>query len=225
MAIGDCVAYYRVSTDKQGRSGLGLEAQRIAVMGFLKTAPVQEFTEVESGKQENRPEFLKAMRVCRLTNATLVIAKLDRLSRNAGFLLGLKDSGVRFICADMPDANELTINIMAVMAEHERRMISERTKVALNAAKQRQSLGNPNLAAVRNTDTVAANAARAKRADAFSADLAFVIDDIKHAGITSLLGISKELNSRGFTTRKGHQFSASTVSRTIKRTSKISALG
>jgi DNA invertase Pin-like site-specific DNA recombinase len=137
---GKFVAYYRVSTQKQDRSGLGLAAQRQAVADFLNGGDwkiVGEFTEVESGKKSDRPELARALAMCRLYCARLVIAKLDRLSRNAHFLLGLQESGVEFVAADMPNANQLTVGIMAVVAQDEAKRISERTKAALQAAKQR----------------------------------------------------------------------------------------
>ena len=140
MAEGKFVSYLRVSTARQGRSGLGLEAQRQAVEDFLNGGNwqlVKEFVEVESGKKADRPQLAKAFQLCRLIGAKLVIAKLDRLSRDAHFLLGLEKAGVDFVAADMPQANRLTIGIMAVMAQHEREMISERTKAALAAAKRR----------------------------------------------------------------------------------------
>ena len=137
---GKFVAYYRVSTQKQGRSGLGLEAQRHAVAEFLDGGDwkiVAEFTEVESGKKSDRPELARALATCRLHGARLVIAKLDRLSRNAHFLFGLQEAGADFVAADMPNANQLTVGIMAVVAQDEARRISERTKAALQAAKKR----------------------------------------------------------------------------------------
>ena len=144
---GKFVSYLRVSTAKQGRSGLGLEAQREAVRAFLAGRgwpPVAEFVEIESGERDdNRPALDKAMRECRLHGATLVIAKLDRLSRDAHFLLGLQKGAVPFVCADMPDANEMTVGIMSVIAQAERKMISKRTREALAAAKARGTkLGN-----------------------------------------------------------------------------------
>src|SRR3954453_20452408 len=121
------VSYLRVSTDRQGKSGLGLDAQRKAVADFLNGGRwdlIAEFVEVESGKRDDRPKLAEALALCRLHNATLVIAKLDRLSRDAAFLLGLQKAGVRFVAADMPEANELVVGIMAVVAQAERKMIS-----------------------------------------------------------------------------------------------------
>ena len=141
------VSYLRVSTDRQGRSGLGLEAQRKAVADFLNGGSwtlVAEFVEIESGGDDDRPELAKALAMCRIQNAVLVIAKLDRLSRDPAFLLGLQKAGVRFVAADMPDANEAMVGFMAVMAGWERKMIGERTRQALQAAKARGTkLGNP----------------------------------------------------------------------------------
>src|SRR3954447_12356056 len=138
MAKGRYVSYLRVSTDRQGKSGLGLDAQRKAVADFLNGGRwdlIAEFVEVESGKRDDRPKLAEALALCRLHNATLVIAKLDRLSRDAAFLLGLQKAGVRFVAADMPEANELVVGIMVVVAQAERKMISARTKAALTAAK------------------------------------------------------------------------------------------
>src|SRR5215213_6425076 len=147
MAQGSFVSYLRVSTDRQGRSGLGLEAQRKAVDDFLNGGQwelIAEFVEVESGKRDDRPKLAEALALCRLHSAILVIAKLDRLSRDAAFLLGLQKAGVRFVAADMPEANELVVGILAVVAQAERKMISARTKAALAAAKARGvRLGKP----------------------------------------------------------------------------------
>jgi DNA invertase Pin-like site-specific DNA recombinase len=146
---GKFVSYLRVSTEKQGRSGLGLEAQRLAVAAFIgerHASLVAEFVEVESGRKNARPSLAEALATCRLHKGILVVAKLDRLSRDAHFLLGLKDSGVEFVCCDMPAANRLTVGIMAIVAEEEARLISTRTKAALLAAKARGvKLGTPNL--------------------------------------------------------------------------------
>src|SRR3954451_12657380 len=149
MASGKWVAYYRVSTAKQGANGLGLDAQREAVAGHLDGGKWQlaaEFTEVESGRKNDRPELAKALATCRRTGATLVIAKLDRLARNVAFVSNLMEAGVEFVAVDFPTANRLTIHILAAVAEHEREMISARTKAALAAAKARAvKLGHDNL--------------------------------------------------------------------------------
>ena len=145
MAKGKFVSYLRVSTEKQGKSGLGLEAQREAVAQYLNGGDwelVQEVVEVESGRKDKRPELAKAIRLCNAIGATLVVAKFDRLSRDAHFLLGLKKSDVKFVAADNPQANELTVGILALVAENEARATSDRTKAALAAAKARgQVLG------------------------------------------------------------------------------------
>jgi DNA invertase Pin-like site-specific DNA recombinase len=137
---GKFVAYFRVSTDRQGKSGLGLEAQRKSVLDFLdggRWSLVAEFTEVESGKRSDRPQLAKSLDVCRRQKAKLVIAKLDRLSRNLAFIATLMESGVEFVAVDNPHANKLTVHILAAVAQHEREMISERTKAALSAARAR----------------------------------------------------------------------------------------
>jgi DNA invertase Pin-like site-specific DNA recombinase len=133
------LAYYRVSTDRQGRSGLGLEAQQAAVRGYLgAAAPIAEFTEIETGKRNDRPQLKEALALCRKRKAKLVIAKLDRLSRNLAFIATLMDSGVEFVAVDNPHATRLTLHILAAaVAEHERHMIADRTTAALQAAKAR----------------------------------------------------------------------------------------
>lgn len=142
-----CVSYLRVSTTRQGESGLGIEAQRSSVANFLsgdRWKIVGEFVEVESGKYNLRPELQRAIATCRIHGATLVVSRLDRLARNAHFLLGLKEAGIDILCVDMPSANALTIGIMAMVAQEEARLISARTKAALAAAKQRGvKLGSP----------------------------------------------------------------------------------
>src|SRR6202022_782122 len=137
---GKFIAYFRVSTDRREKSGRGLAAQREAVMSYLdggRWALVDEFTEVESGKRNDRPELEKALAACKKRKAKLVIAKLDRLSRNLAFIATMMDSGVEFVAVDNPHANKLTLHILAAVAQHEREMIAERTKAALQAAKQR----------------------------------------------------------------------------------------
>ncbi|MDQ3482088.1 MAG: recombinase family protein, partial [Pseudomonadota bacterium] len=145
------ISYLRVSTAKQGASGLGLEAQRAAVAAFTTSGGhtlVAEYVEVESGAKAARAQLAAALTSCRLHRATLVIAKLDRLARNVSFIANLMDGGVEFVACDMPHANRLTLHLLAAIAEHEREMISQRTKAALQAAKARGvRLGNPNGAA------------------------------------------------------------------------------
>lgn len=215
MANGDFIAYYRVSTKRQGASGLGLEAQREAVLRYLNGGNwnlLAEFTEVESGKKDDRPKLEEALRMARLTNSTIIIAKWDRLSRNAGFLMALRDSKVKFIAADMPEANELTIGIMAVMAQHERQVISKRVKEALAVAKSRGTkLGNPRLSEAGGGDLTAARTKLSEEYAAFIADIRPIIADIRAGGITSKNGIAGELNRRGFLTRRGKQWTAQQV--------------
>jgi DNA invertase Pin-like site-specific DNA recombinase len=223
MAAGRFVSYYRVSTVRQGQSGLGLEAQRRAVLDFLNGGDwqlVAEFTEVESGKDNDRPQLLKALAECRLRNATLVIAKLDRLSRNAAFLMSLQDASVEFVCADMPDANKMTVGIMAIIAQHEREQISARTKAALAARKARGlPLGNPaNLTAEAQAKGSAAGAAvKTAKANARAVDLAPVIADIVARGNTSTPAIARELNARGFAAPRGGEWQPAQVFRVQKR--------
>src|SRR5215468_8873363 len=197
---GKFVVYFRVSTDKQGKSGLGLDAQRHAVQQYLNGGTwslVGEFTEVESGKRNERPELEKALAVCKRQKAKLVIAKLDRLSRNLAFIATLMDSGVEFVAVDNPHANKLTVHILAAVAQHEREMIAQRTKDALQAAKARGVvLGNPKLADVR--DRAVAN--QKADADRFAKNIAPIIREIQSTGVASHRGIAKSLNARGVAT-------------------------
>ena len=167
MAEGNFISYLRVSTAKQGASGLGLEAQRKAVDDYLDGGRWKlraEFVEIESGKRDDRPELANALKACRAYKATLVIAKLDRLSRDAHFLLGLQKAGVKFVAVDIPEANEMVVGIMAVVAQAERKMISDRTKAALAAAKARgKVLGGNRGYTPTNADRAAAAAARKDR--------------------------------------------------------------
>lgn len=220
------VAYERVSTARQGASGLGLEAQRKAIENFAESRGADvlaRFIEVESGRKADRPELLKALHHAKVTGATLVIAKLDRLSRNAAFLLALRDSGVRFVAVDMPEANDLTVGIMALVAEAEREAISRRTKEALAVAKARGvKLGNPNGAeSLRRAGKggAALRAAVASNAEAFAADLAPVLAAIRAEGHTSLRSIAAELTARGIRTRRGGRWSVGNVERILLRVS------
>ena len=220
------VAYERVSTARQGASGLGLEAQRKTIEAFAASRGAEvlaRFTEVESGKRADRPELAKALHLAKVTGATLVIAKLDRLSRNAAFLLALRDSGVRFVAVDMPEANDLTVGIMALVAQAEREAISRRTREALAVAKARGvKLGNPNGAAsLRRAGKggVALRAAVSANAEEFARDLAAVVTDIRAAGTVSLRAIAAELALRGIRTRRGGQWQVSNVQVLLRRLS------
>jgi DNA invertase Pin-like site-specific DNA recombinase len=179
------------------------------------------FTEVESGRNPDRPELKKALHLAKVTGATLVIAKLDRLSRNAAFLLTLRDSGVKFAAVDLPEANDLTVGIMALVAQAEREAISRRTREALAVAKTRGvRLGNPNGAAAlkrAGKGVAPLRAAIARNADRHARDLAPVIDDIRAGGATSLRAIAAELNDRGMLTRRGGRWHVSTVMNLLAR--------
>lgn len=214
---GDFVAYLRVSTARQGASGLGLEGQRAAVADFLnggKWRLVAEYVEVESGANDERPKLAQALARCRLAGATLVIAKLDRLSRDAHFLLGLQKAGVRFVAADMPEANEMVVGIMAVVAQAERRMISERTKAALAAAKARGvKLGGDRgkMREVAAKGRAISLAVRRARAEARRRDLAPMIAQLRAQGATSLGGLGDALNEMGVKAPRGGRWSAAQV--------------
>jgi DNA invertase Pin-like site-specific DNA recombinase len=179
---------------------------------------VREFVEVESGKNADRPMLAEAIKACRVYGAKLVIAKLDRLSRDAHFLLGLEKAGVDFVCADMPNANRLTVGIMAMVADEERRMISKRTKDALAAAKRRGTKlgGDRGVVPSKKARAMAVEALRA-RADAKAADLAPIIRDFQAAGKTSLRAIAAGLNEAGIPTARGGEWSSPQVMRMLER--------
>jgi DNA invertase Pin-like site-specific DNA recombinase len=222
------VAYERVSTARQGRSGLGLEAQRKAIDDFAagRCAEVlARFTEVESGGKDDRPELDKALQLARLTGATLVIAKLDRLSRNAAFLLTLQASSVRFVACDMPEANNLTVGIMALVAQQEREAISMRTKEALAAAKARGvKLGNPNGAAAlkrAGKGGAALRAAVTSNANNHAVALAAVVADLQSEGHCTLRAIANGLSQRGMLTRQGGRWTVSNVANLLRRIERV----
>ena len=224
QAVPRLVGYVRVSTARQGRSGLGLEAQRDAITAHARARGAEViacFTEVESGGRDDRPELACALQLARLTGATLAIARLDRLSRNAAFLLTLRDSGVRFVACDMPEANDLTVGVMALVAEAERAAISRRTRDALAVARARGvRLGNPNgAAALRRAGKggAALHATVRRNADAFAADLAPVLADIRAGGTLSLRAIAAELTARGMRTRRGGAWQVSNVRDLVRR--------
>ena len=229
------VAYYRVSTAKQGKSGLGLEAQEAAALAFIASKGagaklLGAYVEIESGKRNDRPELARAMEHARLTDATLLIAKLDRLSRNAAFLLNLQEAGVRFVAADMPEANEMVVGLLAVVAQAELKMTSQRTAAALIEARKRvavtgqrkraeiKRLGNPNGAAHLRKfgNGLAVDAIKAgaqERADGLAATIAA----IKAEGVTSANGIAGALNDRHIATARGGKWTARSVLNVMSR--------
>lgn len=212
MAVGRFISYLRVSTDRQGRSGLGIEAQRAAVADYLNGGPwklVAEVVEIESGRKKDRPKLAEAIALCRAHRATLLVAKLDRLARNAAFLLSLRDAGIDFVACDMPDANRMTVGILAVVAEAEADMISARTKAALAAAKvRRQAAGLPGLGGFRGRAGTAEDAANARRvrsakAQARAVDILPLVERIDPGRSLSLARVAAELNSQGVPTPSG----------------------
>jgi DNA invertase Pin-like site-specific DNA recombinase len=211
------VAYYRVSTDRQGQSGLGLDAQRAAVAKHIGTAElVAEFTEVESGRKNDREQLAAALATAKRTKSMLVIAKLDRLARNVHFISGLLESNVPFVCADMPEADRTFLQMMAVFAEWEARKISERTKAALAQVKaQGRTLGCP-------TPEIGSAAGIARiqaKADAYAQRVGPVVRDIMNrCGANTLRDIAAELTMRGIETPRGNtDWRASQVSNLLKR--------
>lgn len=212
------VAYYRVSTARQGRSGLGLEAQRQAVAEHIGRPPDHEFTEVESGKRSDRPELAKALDLAELTGSTLIVAKLDRLSRDAAFLLKLQAAGVPILFADMPQADSLVIGVMAMLAQWEREQISKRTKAALRVAKERgRNVGGDrgNLPAVRALGASRSAAARSEAAKARAAKVLPHIEAARAAGHNSLRSIAGYLNRKGIRTVRGSEWRPGSLSRLL----------
>jgi DNA invertase Pin-like site-specific DNA recombinase len=229
MAKGKFIAYLRVSTDKQGRSGLGVEAQREAVIRYLNGGNwklAAEFVETESGKRNDRPKLAAALAHAKAIGATVVFAKLDRLSRNVDLLRSLVASGVDLVFCDLPHVppgamGRFLLTQMASVAELEAGLISERTKAALAAAKARGvKLGNPNGArALRGKQTGNAEAVAAikLKAHAHAANLQAIVEDVRAQGITSIRKIADELNRRGILTPRGGEWQPTTVVRLLKR--------
>jgi len=221
MAEGSFVAYYRVSTKRQGSSGLGLEAQQEAVRGYLNGGAwrlVEEVIEVESGKRSDRPKLAEALRLCRLHKATLIIAKLDRLARNVAFVSALMEAGVDFIAVDFPQANRLTVHILAAVAEHEAKAISERTTAALARAKVRGvKLGGDrgHMHSIAKRGYAASLKARRMKAQCQAMDLVPFITEIKTSGVSTFRGIAKALNDRGIQATRGGQWTATQVRRVL----------
>ncbi len=220
IADGKFVSYLRVSTAKQGTSGLGLEAQRESVACFLNGGDwklIQEVVEVESGKRHDRPALASALRLCRKHHATLVIAKLDRLARNVAFIANLMESGVDFVAVDMPQANRFAVHIMAAVAEQEAEAISKRTKAALAAAKARGThLGGRRVSAERFREIqAAARQAHAQKAAEARASVLPAIAKIQASGATSLRQIAFGLNALEIPTPRGGEWSAVQVQRVL----------
>jgi DNA invertase Pin-like site-specific DNA recombinase len=219
------VAYYRVSTDRQGRSGLGLEAQKTAVETYRTQAGGAlraEFTEVQSGKDDDRPQLKEALKLCRLTNSTLLIAKLDRLSRNVAFLATLQQAGTKFVACDLPEANELVVHILAAVAQAERKAISERTKAALAAAKARGvQLGNPNIRPGNSASAANASKARTNKTDARACELREVIENAEREGLVTLRQLASYLNDLGIASSHGKQWHANSVRRIQQRVASL----
>lgn len=216
------VSYIRVSTERQGKSGLGLKSQQFAVREYLKASHgnlLAEFIEIETGRRRDRPQLLAALALCAQRRATLVVGKLDRLARNVAFISSLLESRVRFTALDMPEANATFLQMAAVFAEWEAKRISERTSSALQAAKARgKLLGWANPArhwSQREASSLAAIAVR-KRAVLFARNTQPVIESIRSSGITSLTGLASALNSRGIRTRRGGRWHATTVKNLLR---------
>ena len=212
------VTYCRVSTDKQGIKGLGMDAQAALIEAHVRQTRgdvVAEFVEVETGKIAARPQLQAALAHCKAVGAVLLIAKLDRLARNVHFVSGLMESGVEFVAADMPTANRLTIHIMAAFAEHEALMISQRTKAALAQAKERgvQLGGYRERAAITPAKRAASLQKRQDSARLRGVSVLPMIQAIKSTGTSTLRGIAAALNASGVTAPRGGQWTASQVSR------------
>jgi DNA invertase Pin-like site-specific DNA recombinase len=209
------VAYVRVSTGKQASSGLGLEAQQAAIKAFLKSSDhlLHTYVEVESGKSSDRPELAKALNHTKLAGAKLLVAKLDRLSRAVSFIAQLMDSRIDFVACDQPSATPLTIHIYAAMAEHERNMISERTKAALKAAKDR----GVKLGGFRGVkiNPALGTAAKQGRARSFNARVRAAIAELQAEGAISLSELARRLNERGIPTSRGGAWRPTQVARVL----------
>lgn len=215
------ISYVRVSTERQGRSGLGLDAQRAAVTTYVTSQRgrlLEEFREIESGKKDDRPQLAAALALCRKRRAVLVIAKLDRLARRVSFISALMDGDVDFVACDFSQANRLTLHILAAVAEHEREMISQRTKAALQAARKRGvKLGNPTNA---HACLEQARATRSAQARQRAENVRPIIDQIMRSGATSLRAIAAALTARGIkTARNGTRWHPEQVAAVLRATS------
>ena len=205
------IGYCRVSTEKQGADGYGMTAQREAVSRFVSSQSgnlLAEFAEVESGKVNDRPELAKALALVKKHRATLVIAKLDRLSRSASFLLALQDAGVDFVACDAPNVDRFTCGILALVAQRERELISERTKSGMRIAKERGAkIGSPNPEA----SVKAMNAGATQARVAFASKMLPVVSQIRSCGVQTLQGVADALNRLGHATRQGKPWTPSHV--------------
>lgn len=215
------VSYLRVSTERQGASGLGLEAQRAAIAAYTggRGEMVAEFVEVESGKRADRPELEKALAEAKRSGAVLVIAKLDRLARNVAFIATLIERKIEIAACDMPEANRVFLHIMAAMAEHEAQAISDRTKAALAAAKARGQALGWSIPGRQDEQREAARkgaARNAEKAHTYAANVLPLIENLKGQGL-SLRGIAAELNARNVTTARGGAWHAATVRNVLQR--------
>lgn len=225
------VSYLRVSTQKQGGTGLGIEAQRRAVAEYLAGArgeQVAELVEVESGKRNDRPKLAEALALCRKRKAVLVIAKLDRLARNLAFIANLMDAGVEFVACDMPLANKLTLHIFAAVAEHERDMISARTKAALAVVSARgKPLGwrIPSRAGEARRASQIGVERRIANADAFARRLLRTVRSLQRDGATTLQAIADGLNAEGHTTPRGGSWRPGAVARLLQRAEGLAPQG
>lgn len=213
------VSYLRVSSKSQGDSGLGIEAQREAVRRCVGDATIiAEFVEVESGRKTDRAELARALAECRRTGATLIVARLDRLSRNLKFLATMLEGDVKFIAADNPSANELTLGILSVIAQAEAKLISARTSAALQAAKVRGvKLGNPRGRPFGEAEKARGRATIAAEADQRAAVVRPVLDELRASGLTSLAGLARGLTERGVQTARGGVWTATQVARVVER--------
>ena len=229
MTTGKYISYLRVSTERQGKSGLGLEAQREMIQEHLdrgsSSTLIHEYVEIESGRNDDREQLREALEACQRTGAKLLIAKLDRLSRDLAFIANIMKTKVEFIACDFPDANRLTIHILSAMAEYERELISKRTKGALKAAKARgKKLGNPH-----NLNTEAAQRGRVlgmesrqAKADEHAQKVYSIVKGYLDDGL-SLNAIARKLTENGELTPRGKacQWTPTTVKNVIKRVEKV----
>lgn len=223
MQTAKFIAYFRVSTAQQSRSGLGLEAQRAAVVAYAEqtgAVVLADYTEIESGANAQRPQLHRALAHCQLSGARLLVAKLDRLTRDVGFLAALQKAGVvSFVATDMPEAGELETQMLTVVAGNELRKISERTRAALQAAKARGVvLGRPENLSNQAEGSRRGNAVKSTKATERARMVAHWIEDARAAGITSIRGVAAWLNGRGIRAPRGGDWSAAQVTRVLART-------